>query len=218
MEIVLQALIKGGLTLKPSKCEFARDKIQFLGHIVSSQGIEAQPRILRKVQEFQPPKDVKTLKSFLGLCNYYREFVPKFSEVAVPLNRLLQKNVKFEWSETCQTAFEVLKRSFQEPPLLIHPEIGGTFYILTDASQYAVGSAVCHKINDIYRPIVYYSHTMNRAECNYSVNEKEALAVVKTVKYHEDMLHGAKLIIVTDHKPLIPLFENAYKAPSARLR
>ena len=152
-------------------------------------------------------------------------FVPNFADLAKPLNRLLKKEISFEWTEVCEEAFQKLKVLRSSPPLLIHPEIGGHFYLLTDASDAACGAAVCHKLDEIYHPVAFWGCTLKDAELNYSVTEKEALAVIKSrfvviksIKNYEDMLQGAKITIVTAHKPLIQLLQSAYKAPSARLR
>ena len=218
VELVLKALAKADLKVKPSKCEWCRSEINFLGHVVNAEGVATQKVTTEKITAFNRPHNVKTVKSFLGLCNYYRPFVPNFADMAKPMNRLLKKEVSFEWSEMCEEAFQQLKKLLTSPPLLIHPDIGGHFHILTDASDAACGAAVCHRMNDIYRPVAFWGCTLKDAELNYTVTEKEALAVIKSIKNYKDMLQGAKITIVTDHKPLIPLLQSAYKAPSSRLR
>ena len=218
VELVLQALARAGLKLKPSKCEWCREEINFLGHMVNAEGVGTQAQTTEKIKAFKRPHNVKTIKSFLGLCNYYRSFVPNFAALATPLNKLLRKGIPFEWEKEQEEAFVKIRALLTSPPLLIHPDIGGHFHILTDASDTACGAAVCHQMNDIYRPIAFWGCTLRDAELNYTVTEKEALAVVKSLKNYEDMLHGAKVTIVTDHKPLLPLLQAAYKAPSARLR
>ena len=218
VEVVLKALAKANLRLKPSKCEWCRSEINFLGHVVNAEGVATQKVTTEKITAFNRPHNVKTIKSFLGLCNYYRPFVPNFADLAKPLNRLLKKEIPFEWTKACEEAFQKLKVLLTSPPLLIHPEIGGHFHLLTDASDAACGAAVCHKLDEIYRPVAFWGCTLKDAELNYSVTEKEALAVIKSIKNYEDMLQGAKITTVTDHKPLIPLLQSAYKAPSARLR
>ena len=218
VELVLKALAKADLKVKPSKCEWCRSEINFLGHVVNAEGVATQKVTSEKITAFNRPHNVKTVKSFLGLCNYYRPFVPNFADMAKPMNRLLKKEVPFEWSEMCEEAFQQLKKLLTSPPLLIHPDIGGHFHILTDASDAACGAAVCHRMNDIYRPVAFWGCTLKDAELNYTVTEKEALAVIKSIKNYKDMLQGAKITIVTDHKPLIPLLQSAYKAPSSRLR
>ena len=215
---VLQALKGAGLTIKPSKCEWGRSEIKFLGHVVNAEGLKTQPKVTQKVQEFGRPHDKHTVRSFLGLCNYYRNFIPGFATTAVPLNRLLKNKVPFSWTPDCETAFRKIQDYLVAPPLLIHPEIGGHFYIMTDASDGACGAAICHLKDGLLRPVVYYGYTFGSAERNYTITEREGLAVVKTLKTHESMLSGAKITIMTDHQPLIPLLQQAHKAPSKRLK
>ena len=218
VEKVLQALGRAGLTIKPSKCEWGRSEIKFLGHVVTPEGLKTQPKVTQKVQEFGRPYDKHTVRSFLGLCNYYRGFIPHFAETAVPLNRLLKIKVPFVWSEECEAAFKKIQDSLVKPPLLVHPDIGGHFFILTDASDGACGAAICHLQEGLLRPVVYYGYTFGKAERNYSITEREGLAVIKVLKAHDSMLSGAKITILTDHQPLIPLLQQAAKAPSQRLK
>ena len=218
VELVLQALRRDSLKLKPSKCDWAVPEINFLRHKINKEGIKTQPQITERVKAFRKPHNVKTVKSFLGLCSYYREFIPGFAETSVPLNELLRKGIEFRWSDKCEEVFQKLKAKLIEPPLLIHRVIGGHFTVLTDASDTACGAVICHEIDGKYRPIAFWGYTLRDAELNYTVTEKEALAVVKGLKHHEDIQQGAKVTIITDHKPLIPLLQQAHKAPSIRLR
>ena len=182
VEMVLTALANAGLKLKPSKCEWCRDEIRFLGHIVNAQGVQTQQETFQKVQVFNRPHSQKTVKSFLGLCNHYRAFVPNFAAIANPLNKLLRKDIPFEWTDKCEEAFLAFKEALTSAPLLIHPDIGGHFHVLTDASDTACGAAVCHRMNDLYRPVAYWGTTLKDAELNYTVTEKEALAVIRCLK------------------------------------
>ena len=143
VEKVLQALKRAGLTIKPSKCEWGRSEIKFLGHVVTPEGLKTQPKVTKKVQEFGRPHDKHTVRSFLGLCNYYRNFIPRFATMAVPLNRLLKNKVPFVWSTECEQAFKSIQDHLVAPPLLIHPEIGGHFYVMTDASKRRADETSC---------------------------------------------------------------------------
>ena len=105
--------------------------------------------------------------------------------MAVPLNRLLKNKVPFVWSAECEKAFKRIQNHLVAPPLLIHPEIGGHFYVMTDASDGACGAAICHLRDGLMRPVVYYGYTFGSAERNYTITEREGLAVVKTLKTHE---------------------------------
>ena len=215
---VFTALIDAGLRLKPSKCEFCKNRLEFLGHVVSSEGLEAQPRILRKIREFPTPVNEKSLRSFLGLANYYRAFIRGLGAMSVPLYELLTKGAKFDWTAERNGAFLQIQRSLINPPLLIHPELRGHFYVLTDSSDKACGAAICHKIDSIFRPILYYSYVMNKAEQNYSVTEKEALAVVRSMLANDDMFFGGTVTIVTDHQALVQMLQEAHKNKSRRMQ
>ena len=218
VERVLQALTRAGLRLKPGKCEWCKDKIDFLGHVITEEGILAQ-RILDKVDHFKRPRNIRQIRAFLGLCSYYRSFLPRFAQLAMPLYELLKKETKFSWDERRERSFLALKRGFTSPPpLLVHPDFSQTFYFLTDASDFACGAALCHRLDGIYRPIAFYGVTMNSAERKYTVSEKEALSLIRSLRSFQDMLDGPSIVVVTDHKPLLSLLENAYKAPSNRLK
>ena len=177
--------------------------------MVNAEGVGTQKQTTDKIKAFKRPHDQKTVKSFLGLCNYYQSFAPNFAELAVPMNKLLGKGISFDWNDKCEESFVALRQLLTSPPILIHPEIGGHYYVLTDASDTSCGAAVCHCLNDLYRPIAFWGCTLRDAELNYMVTEKEALAVVKVLKNYEDILQGAKVTIITDHKPLIPLLQAA---------
>ena len=139
LSLVLDRLREANLKLKPSKCDFARTVVNFLGFKVSAEGIFPQKEKIEAVKSFPVPKSVKEVRSFLGLCNYYRRFVEGFAQIASPLNKLTRKNVPFVWSSECQTAFEELKRRLCAPPILAYPNFSLPFHLYTDASQTAIG-------------------------------------------------------------------------------
>ena len=220
LDLVLQALIKANLKLKPEKCDFCRKEIHFLGHVITPEGLKTQPRILNRISAFGKPHNVKTLQSFLGLLNYYRSFIPRMADIAKPLYDLTKKGIRFVWSEKCESAFNCLKELLTKPPLLIHPRIGGDdrFFVLSDASDTACGAALCHRDNSIYRPISFYGCVMNQRERNYSATEREGLSVIRALQNYEDMIQGAEITVITDHKPLVSLLKNANKNPSPRIK
>ena len=115
---MLETLRKEQLYVKLSKCEFWLKEVSFLGHIVSEKGIRVHPKNIEVVSEWKPPRNVIEVRSFLGLASYYKRFVKGFLMTAAPLTRLVQKNVKFEWSEKCQASFEKLKAFLTEAPIL----------------------------------------------------------------------------------------------------
>ena len=127
-------LEKGKVICKLSKCEFRLREVSFLGHIVSEEGIQVNPKKVEVIIEWKPPRNVTEVRSFLGLAGYYRRFVKGFLMTVAPMTRLLQKNVKFEWSEKCQVSFDKLKVFLTEAPVLTQSTYGKEYVIFSDAS------------------------------------------------------------------------------------
>ena len=144
LQTVLEHLAAAGLRLKPSKCHFAQNQICYLGHIVSQQGVQADPEKLRAVSMYPVPHNIKELRHFLGLANYYRRFIEGYSAIAEPLHKLTRKTAGgYKWSNECENAFSLLAYPCFEQP----------FILATDASEFAVGSALGQKIYGVERVI-----------------------------------------------------------------
>ena len=212
---VFQRLREFNLKLQPDKCEFLRKEVAYLGHIISDQGVKPNPDKIKAVQEFPVPRNAKDIKSFLGLASYYRRFIPDFSKHAKPLTNLLKKDVPFNWTNAQQLGFEQLKEKLVTAPILIYPDFSKPFVLTCDASNYAISAILSQGEIGKDRPIAYASRTLNKAECNYSVTEKECLAIVFGTKTFRPYLFGHRFKIVTDHKPLNWLFN--CKDPGSRL-
>ncbi|KAL0452067.1 UNVERIFIED_CONTAM: Retrovirus-related Pol polyprotein from transposon [Sesamum latifolium] len=136
---VLQILREKQLYAKFSKCEFWMEEIAFLGHVVSKEGVQPDPAKVRAILEWEPPKNVSEVRSFLGLAGYYRRFVKDFSVVAKPLTNLLKKNTPFNWNDRCAQSFEELKRRLTSAPILALPSGDGGYVVYTDASRQGLG-------------------------------------------------------------------------------
>ena len=121
IRIVLSRFLKANLKLKPSKCHFFQEEVLFLGHIVSGDDVKPNPELIKAVNEWQPPTSVKEIQKFLGLCNYYRQYVQGFATIAHPLTNFTKKNVRYKWTDECQNAFETLKSKLCEAPILAYP-------------------------------------------------------------------------------------------------
>ena len=200
---VLDRLREAGLSLKPKKCRFARQEIEFLGHVVSAKGIATDPRKLEAVIDFPTPVDVKTLRSFLGLASYYRRFIPNFSKVAGALHTLTKKDADFIWTPECQLAFDGLKRLLTTSPVLAFPDFSKPFLLETDASGTGLGAVLAQTQEDgTVRPIAYASRTLQKHERNYGVTELEGLGVVWAVKHFRPYIYGHPCEIYTDHEAL----------------
>ena len=192
-----------GLRLKPKKCHFIKDKVEYLVHLVSAEGVEADPSKKKAVKNFPQPLDVKGLRSFLGLASYYRRFVPNLSSVAGPLHALTRKNAPFVWTPTCQQAFDGLKRLLTEVPVLAYPVFEKPFLLETDASGTGLGAVLAQKQEDgSVRPIAYASRTLQSHERNYGVTELEGLGVVWATKHYRPYLYGHHCEVFTDHEAL----------------
>ena len=212
---VINRIGHAGLKLTPKKCHLFKKEVEFLGHIVSSDGVSTNPEKVRIVQEWPVPENISQLKSFLGLCSYYRRFVQNFSSIARPLNRLAEHSVPFIWDETCQSSFDELKAALTSPPILAYPNSTETFILDTDASNFGIGAVLSQKQNGVERVVEYYSKTLSRSERNYCVTHRELLAIVKGVKHFHHYLYGCKFLIRTDHGSLTWLFN--FKEPEGQI-
>ena len=155
---VLERIREAGLKLKPKKCLFTQRSVEYLGHIVSDQGIQADPKKVLAMARYPTPGDVKALRSFLGLTSYYRRFVPGFPKIANPLYALTKKNVEFVWSEKCEKAFNQLKEHLQSAPVLCYPDFYRAFILETDASGVGLGAVLAQEQADgTVRPVAYAS-------------------------------------------------------------
>jgi transposase InsO family protein len=187
----------------------------YLGHVITDKGVQPNPDKVKAVTDFPAPRNTKEMKSFLGLVGYYRRFIEGFSKVTKPLTSLLKKDAAFHWSSEQELAFNYLKEKLTTAPLLQYPDFSQTFVVTTDASSTALGAVLSQGPIGKDLPIAYASRTMNKHELNYSVTEKELLAIVFAVKCFRPYLFGNRFLIVTDHRPLTWLFN--VKDPGSRL-
>ena len=206
LKIVFNRLREANLKLKPRKCEFGKAKIQFLGHLVSEKGLQPLPDTCKTVQEFPRPKTVKQVRSFLGLSGYFRHFIKDYSRKATPLTNLTKKDIKFEWTDLCQQAFDQLKQALTTPPILAYPQYDDPFDLTTDASDESAGMVLSQIQEGKERVIAYGAKKFTQAEKNYGITQKEALACFLGIKHFEPYLKGNKFKIITDHSALKWLF------------
>jgi len=149
---------------------------------------------------------MKDVQRFVGLCNYYRRFVENFAKIARPLHNLTKKNVQFKWDEKCENAFNELKKRLTSTPLLRHPDPQKPFIVECDASNYAIGSILSQKDeNNVLHPVAYHSRSLHDAELNYSITDKELLAIRSAFLSWRHLLLGAKhkVTVYTDHRNLL---------------
>ncbi|UYV63096.1 hypothetical protein LAZ67_2003113 [Cordylochernes scorpioides] len=215
LEIILQCLDKAELRLNPKKCLFGTKRIRVFGHLVDSKGIYPDPEKIEAIAKFPTPKSITDVRSFIGLCSYYRRFIENFAEKAVPLHEVLKKDNKFMWNSDQQDAFDSLKKALMSEPVLAYFEEQLPTELHTDASGYGIG-AVLVQINDgKERPVGYASRTLSKAEKNYSTTERECLAAIWAINKFRPYLFGREFVIVTDHHALCWL--SNLKDPTGRL-
>jgi hypothetical protein len=212
---VLQKLREFNITIEPHKCEFLKEELSYLGHVVTASGVKPDERKVAAIMGFPTPNSQKDIKSFLGLAGYYRRFIDNFSAIARPLTELLKKDKEWEWNEKKQASFDIVKSKLTNAPLLQYPNFNEPFIVTSDASGYAIGAILRQGKLNSDKPIAYASRTLNGAELNYSTVEKELLAIVWACKHFRPYLLGRKFHIVTDHKGLTWIFN--VKDPSSRL-
>jgi len=201
---VLGKLSVAGLRLKPSKCELFRTEVSFLGHVVGRQGVKPDPKKIEAVQKWPVPMNVHELRSFVGFASYYRKYVPRFSEIASPLNALTQKDVSFNWTLECQDAFTRLKDSLTSAPVLSLPREGCPVILDTDASDLAIGGVLSQIIDGQEKVIAYASKSLSNSQRKYCTTYKELLAIVKMAKIFRPYIYGQPNVLVrTDHKALV---------------
>ena len=207
-------LREADLKLKEVKCNFLKKHIQYLGHIVSGKGITPMPEKLACIREMPPPKTSKEVKQILGLIGYYHKFVPRFSNLARPLNASTRKNVSFEWTPVCQESFELLKTSLMTEPILTYPNPNLPYVLFTDASKYAWACVLTqektHKIEEkevkILQPITYMSGLFQGSQLNWACLTKEAYTIYMSIKKLAYYLEDADTNLRSDHLPLKKFF------------
>lgn len=202
LRIVLEILRQERLYGKLSKCEFFLDKVGFLGHVITGDGIAVDPKKIEAVEAWSVPQSVAEVRSFLGLAGYYRKFVKDFSRIAEPMTKLTRKDEAFIWTEECQAAFEELKKRLTTAPILALPSGSGGFVIHSDASGKGLGCV----LEQHGKVIAYASRQLRPHEKNYPTHDLELAAVVFALKLWKHYLYGDRVEIYTDHKSLKYVF------------
>ncbi|GJY02442.1 putative reverse transcriptase domain-containing protein [Tanacetum coccineum] len=195
---ILELLKKEELYAKFSKCEFWIPKVQFLGHVIDSEGIHVDPAKIESIKDWTSPKSPTEIRQFLGLAGYYRRFIEGFSKIAKPMTKLTQKKVKFEWGDKQEAAFQLLKQKLCSAPILALPEGSEDFIAYCDASKKGLGAVLMQR----EKVISYASRQLKIHEKNYTTHDLELGAVVFALKIWRHYLYGTKCTVFTDHKSL----------------
>lgn len=203
---VFDRLAKHGLKLSADKCELFRTEVKYLGFLVSAEGLKPSPENLQAIIDFPKPLTIRKLKSFNGLVNFYKKFIPNSAEMMKPLYKATTGK-KLNWTEDCEIAFKAAKHALVTAPVLAHPDFSDSavFYVTCDASNTGVGAVLSQKVDGQDRPIAYAGTSLNAAQTRYSVTDKELVAIRFGVNHFKPFLYGRRFIIRTDHQPLIYL-------------
>ena len=217
IQAVFDRLRDAGLKLKMSKCEFLKQEVKYLGHVISASGVKPDPEKVKAIRTLAPPENAKDVRTLLGMSGFYRKFIPNFAKIAQPLTELTKKNRHFVWTDECQKAFETLRTALSEAPILAFPDTNKPYKLYTDASNYAIGAALVQESAFGERVIQYLSHQLNDTQQRWPIIEKEAYAIVYSIKKFRPYLLGSKFTVMTDHKPLKYLFSSPFTA-SAKIQ
>ena len=201
LTLLFQRMSNAGLTFRGSKCHIGLSSVTYLGHVFSSTGMSPDPEKVSAIRTWATPADVSSLRSFLGLASYYRRYIHQFADIAAPLYQLTNKGTPFAWDQSCEWAFARLKNAHMCAPILKYPDFSATaktFQLYTDASAVGIG-AILEQSGHV---VAYTSRSLSGSEKNYSVIQKECLAVVHALKQFRHYLLGRKFSVVTNHAPL----------------
>ena len=191
----MQRLQEFNMTINIDKIQLCRQVTKVLGYCISSEGVTPDPDKLSAVHCAKPPTSLKKLRSFLGICNWFRRYVKNYARVAAPLTNLLKDNVRWDWTDECRVAFENLKAALTTPPILAQPDFSKEFAVRTDASGFAIGAVLTQMGMNGPMVIQYASRTLNPLEQKYSATERECLAIIWAVELFRSYLDGSKFTV-----------------------
>ena len=196
-----------GLKLNLEKCCFFKKHIQYLGHLISAEGIQPLPEKLESIAKMPAPKNPKEVKQFFGLVGYYRKFVPRFADISRVLTHLTKKDVEFKWTPECENCFQILKEFLQQAPILKYPDPQARYTLYTDALKYAYAGVLTQNNNGTDHSITYVSRLFHGSQLNWATLTKEAYAIYMSVIKLSFYIDTAKITVKSDHLPLKKFLE-----------
>ena len=202
---VLRRLRKHHLYARADKCEFHAESVEYLGYILSRDGLTMAESKIKAILDWPEPRKVRDIQSFLGFANFYRRFIHNYSEIVLPLTRLTRKGVPWDFDQKCRDSFNALKSAFTSAPVLHHWVPDHQITVETDASDYAIAGilSITSDSGELH-PVAFHSRTLSGAELNYDTHDKELLAIFEAFKTWRHYLEGSAtpIDVVTDHKNL----------------
>jgi hypothetical protein len=204
LDEVFTRLSKAGLKCKIDKCYFCQPEIEYLGYIITKEGVKPQPKKVQAILDVQRPTNKTEVRHFLGMVQFYRDLWPRRSEILLPISELTKGSKKGPlspgaWTEECEAAFKKMKRLIARETILAYPDFNKKFTIYTDASDFQLGAVIMQE----GKPLAFYSRKLTTAQRNYTTTEKELLSIVETLKEFRNILLGYKIEVFTDHNNLV---------------
>ncbi|XP_039047295.1 uncharacterized protein LOC120187712 [Hibiscus syriacus] len=206
---VLQRLQENGFVAKRSKCTLRQTTVEYLGHIVSREGLAVDPAKVEAIRGWPVPTTVKEVQAFLGIASYYRKFIKGFATIAAPISDLLRKGQSFEWTEAAQSAMNHLKSRLCSAPILGLPDFDKEFQVETDASGIGIGAILIQE----GKPLAYFSQKLSPRMQSASTYNREMFAITQAVGNWRQYLVGRKFIIITDQRSLRELNQQTIQTP-----
>ena len=205
--MVFERIKEYGLKLKRSKCSFLKSEVSYLGHVISGEGTKPISSKIESILQTEAPCDKSKVRSYVGLLNFYRRYLPNLASTIAPLNALLKTNARFIWDETAKHAFEKSKDLLRTSKLLVHFDPNLQVRLTCDASRVGVAAVLSHVVNGEERPIQFASQKLTPAQVLYPQIEREGLAVIFGLDKFRHYLYGRKFILVTDNQALSKIFD-----------
>jgi hypothetical protein len=217
LRLIFEACDRWNLRLKRKKSEFGKAEVEYLGQVISANGTRPCKRNIKKIRDLLPPTNVEGIRAILGLTGYYRKYCPDYSHYAEPLTRLTRKNVRFQWKEEQQEAFDYFKKILTSSPVLAIADKSMIQVVSVDSSLKAL-SCVLSQVKDTKtmegeQVIAYASRTLRGPELNYSIHHLEALAVVWGINHFKHYLSGRRFLLISDHASLVYIFRPSKTTP-----
>ena len=192
---VLAVMQATGLSCKPSKCQFEKETVKYLGNYLTEGATATNPLKVAAILDWPTPTKLRDVESFLGTCNFWRRFIFEYSHIALPLNKLRRKDTPFVWTPSCQSAFDALKHAITSAPVLRAPDRSLPYILETDSSGFAYSGILMQEFSGALHPVGFFSKTLTEAERNYPTPDQELLAIVKSLEEWRDLLEGASTAI-----------------------
>ena len=200
LDEVLSRIRDSGLKLKPDKCQLSKPTVNFLGHTISAEGVLPNPENIAKIKQWPVPTTPTQVRQILGLGSYYRRFLHGYSDLVRPLTLLTHKGTPFIWNENCQNAFDTLKARLTGAEIMAYPRDSDSYILDTDSSDTQISGVLSQVQDGVERVISYGSRTLNKAEKNYCITDKELLAVRHFSEYYRQYLLGRHFLVRSDHQ------------------